>query len=519
MAYKVKNRAKGTVSGGYSATETSIDLLAGHGSRFNDTSVDGPFLFAWWNATDYADPSDDPDFEICLCLSRTGDTFVVIERGKEGTSASAKNLTGKTYKVLAGITAGMWNAQYTLSQTARGLEFGTHPDANVAASKTMFSADAIVMSDGEEVRDWRNIETDIAINGVGGLDTGAESSSAWYEQYAIYNGVTKAGCLHRAKQWALDLDGTAGEDATQGIRSNVDNSTVRVGQGFLPTQSGKIPFVDVKLIRVGTVTGNIWFTLESDGTGGVPSGTVLATSWKFDASLIPTTAGGTIVRFPFHEPYAVSASTRYHVVARGDWAVSNTNYIGWRMDGSASTSIPNGSKALWDSDTETWTLDTDDDMWLRIYVETHNVDFASTVPSGYSYALIGYVYNNSAGNFVPCIQIGTTWRRLYLADGQVIDEMTASRQFVDLRAFIPPLRAANVLFGLTGTGSAAAACAIGAIRSTNIVNGTNAGAQIGLRADASTEFVQASQEVLLHYAAASVDGTSGADLYALGFRW
>lgn len=95
-----KNFAKATVSTGYDAAATSIDLTAGHGARF--ASV--PFNAVWWNSTDYPDPSDDPNVEVVRVTAIASDTLT-ITRAQEGTSATTKNAAGKTYKLLAGLTA------------------------------------------------------------------------------------------------------------------------------------------------------------------------------------------------------------------------------------------------------------------------------------------------------------------------------------------------------------------------------------------------------------------------------
>lgn len=515
---RVKNFAKGTVSGTYGSGDTAVTLSTGHGSRFLDPATDGAFPITWWNATNFADPADDPNREVCLCTARAGDVLTVT-RGQEDTSASTKNGAG-TYKIIAGITADMWNSDETLSQTFRKLTLSTHPDSDVAASRLLFSADAIVMSDGEEVSNWSNVVIDITASGAGGIDTGTEQSSTWYEAYAIYNGTTKAGCLHRAKDWFLDLDITAGEDATQGIRSAVDNSTVRVAQGFTPVTAGKLVMIDVELIKVGAPTGNIWFTIEANN-GGVPSNTPLATSWKFDVSRIPTTAGGTTMRIPFLVPATVSAATLYHVVAHGDWTVSATNYVGWRMDGSAAA-YAGGSKALYNSGTTTWTTDTDDDLWLKVYIERNNVDFSTTVPAGYRHALIGYAYNNSGGNLVPCLQQGRHWRLMRAqADGLVVNEGSATITLIDLRTALPAAPMILAMLGITGSGAAVTAAALGDITSPDAAYlSTSGGSFVHLYASSTAEVINDPTEMLVRHNAIYLEFSgAGGDFYVCGFTW
>lgn len=512
----VTNFGKATVSATYDAAATLIVLTTGHGSRFPSTFS---YPVTWWNATDYPDPADDPNREIVTVTNRTGDTLTVT-RGAESTGASTKNTAGKTYKMVLTITKAMWEALSTqnLSQTFRGLRLSTHPSADLAVKQTMFSADVIVMNDGEAVHNWSNVVTDITLAGAGGLDTGSEQNATMYGQYALWNGTDQKGCLHRDRDWFLDLDITAGEDATQGIRSAVDNSTVRVSQGITPVTAGKLVFIDVELIKVGTPTGNIWFELQSN-SGGVPSNTVLASSWKFDVSRIPTTAGGTTMRIPFLVPYSVSASTLYHIVAQGDWTVSATNYVGWRMDGSAAA-YAGGSKALFDSDTSTWTADTDDDMWLRCYIERNNVDFATTVPAGYRYAHIGYVYNDSGGNFIPFTQEDRVWNHKRLTNGLVVNETSGGTQLVDMRTFLPACERTTARLGLTGTGGAVATGVIGDLDAPDVSNGvpfTGASASLGYYS--TGEFLGWPVSASIPYCGCMLDASSGADLYILGFTW
>jgi len=99
----VKNFAKCTVSQGYDDIATSIVLVAGDGAKLPDPSTEGAFNLVWWNSTDYPDPADDPNKEIVRCTARTTDTLT-ITRAQEGTTATVKNLSGKTYKMVLSFT-------------------------------------------------------------------------------------------------------------------------------------------------------------------------------------------------------------------------------------------------------------------------------------------------------------------------------------------------------------------------------------------------------------------------------
>lgn len=99
-----KNFAKATVSTGYNAAATSIDLSPGGGVRFPSP----PFNATWWNSSDYPDPADDPNREIVRVTNIASETLTII-RAQEGTAASTKNEAGKTYKLLAAFTQLTWD--------------------------------------------------------------------------------------------------------------------------------------------------------------------------------------------------------------------------------------------------------------------------------------------------------------------------------------------------------------------------------------------------------------------------
>ena len=98
-----KNFSKTTLSTGYDSSAVSVDLETGDGAKLPDTAASGSFNVVWWNATDYGDPSDDPNVEIVRCTNRSTDTLT-ITRAQEGTSASNHNTANKTYKMILSLT-------------------------------------------------------------------------------------------------------------------------------------------------------------------------------------------------------------------------------------------------------------------------------------------------------------------------------------------------------------------------------------------------------------------------------
>src|SRR4051794_33115101 len=128
------NFAKCVVSTGYNAAATSVELSAGDGSKLPQPATDGSFNLVWYNFTDFPDPSDDPNVEIVRCTARSTDTLTV-ERAQEGTTATPKNTTSKTYKMILAVTKKMLSditSQFFLTEEPTG----TVDDSNVAFAFT-----------------------------------------------------------------------------------------------------------------------------------------------------------------------------------------------------------------------------------------------------------------------------------------------------------------------------------------------------------------------------------------------
>ena len=119
-----KNFAKATVSTGYNNSADVIVLQSGQGALMPTS----PFQATWWNSTDYADPSDDPNKEIVRVTNVNGDTLTLANvagnrTAQEGTSATNKNTAGKVYKIIAGLTAASINnfpAMFVKNEIVRG---------------------------------------------------------------------------------------------------------------------------------------------------------------------------------------------------------------------------------------------------------------------------------------------------------------------------------------------------------------------------------------------------------------
>lgn len=525
MATPTTNFGLVTVSTGYDASAVTIALETGDGSRLPATTGGYRYPLTWWNATDYTHPADDPNREIVLVTARSSDTLTVT-RAQEGTSASTKNTADKEYRMSLGITKTMWETAYVKGSTFAGLSLQTSLDADRAKYRVeLTGVDYIVMDDGTVLDnssdDWTDVAAEITTSGAGGLDTGTEESSTWYEVYAIAKeDGTRNLLLHKAPWQTADAFNVSGEDATQGIRSAVDNSTVKVAQGFQQSESGPVTVIEVKLIKVGTPTGNIWFTIEGD-SGGVPDGNALVTSAKMDVSRIPTTALNMAI--PCYEGTSLSASTQYWLVAQGDWTVSAANYIGWRMDGSAG-SYASGSKALYDSDTAGWTTDTDDDMYFVVYGERDRSSV--TMPSGYTRKChIGYVRNNSSSDFAPFFQNNRTWQHRDISVTNHVDvasiALSGPNKFLlgGSTTAAPIRRQMRLHVGVAGTGAAAVTMALGDYTATDLNSSTGVGAQAVLRAELTAAVAHVFGSINILQGIIYAEGTSSGTLKIAAFEW
>lgn len=314
----------------------------------------------------------------------------------------------------------------------------------------LLSADEIVMHDGESVTGWGGdtgpLVADITASGAGGLDTGSEGASRWYEIYAIRKSTdgTKNLLLHRAKSFDADQSQTTddGTGSSPGLR--YDSTLERLAQSFAAGLSGPLPFIDVKVSKTGTPIGSCWWTLEADSSGS-PSGTALATSDKFDVSLMSSSTN--VLRVPFRTPYTLVATTTYWLVMRGDYTTSTSNYVVWLQKASGNPYASGTAKTYNGS---TWATSTNKDHYFKTYV-TQN-DTAVTMPSGYDQrALIGYVYNDASSNFRRFRQLNG---RVEFNRTQLGTYTNTTLALTDLSAWIPPRTCQWLVAPVTDTANA-----------------------------------------------------------------
>jgi hypothetical protein len=352
---------------------------------------------------------------------------------------------GDTNLTATDVTAALTTDATGLGQSFRGLHLRTHPDQDLAATWIKLEkADEIVMQNGTRVSDWGGQYANPGTSGAGGLDTGAEAASTWYEIYAIYNSTTAAKnlLLHRARNFTTDQFLSSGDDGQSSIR-NVANTRTAVAQTFTPAISGERHYMNVYLGKTGTPTGRIWAEIRTTSTS-TPTSTVLATSDKLDVSVI-STAANHFIRFVFRTPVTLTAGTMYALVITGDWTASDVNYAHWRADTSAPPYAGGAGYAL---NAGTWVATAADYLFVDV-VEQNNTSL--TLPTGYDgYCLIGFVYNDASSNFVQFEardrDVKMRGARLFLNAGTA-----AVQTLVGLTDQVPPVPVTITNIELLGT--------------------------------------------------------------------
>lgn len=335
------------------------------------------------------------------------------------------------------------------------------------------TAREIVLNDGTRTSDWVNKTADIELSGAGGLDTGVEQTSHWYEVYAIRNSANGATTLllHLAPQTTRDQSFLTTSDLARTLRgATAPNS--KLAQSFIPALAGPLTSVELEVSKTGSPTGLIWVTLEAD-SGGFPSGTPLATSRVMDVSRLPTDKAR--IRFLFDTNTSVSLSTTYHIVYQGDYTLSDTNYTS--LWGVTAGGYSNGVGTEFHVNTTDWHNSADvggpGDYWFKTFVQGTPAT-AVTMPSGYDQrCFISYVYNGADGKFKQYQQINRTMVMGTSPAWKCFTSNTGLIESVDLNAYVPPVPCAAQFYHYMQPGSARLRVPIGGIACTDLPSGVD----------------------------------------------
>jgi hypothetical protein len=361
-------------------------------------------------------------------------------------------------------------------QRAVGVSIGTHHHPTKKLHQLLLkSADSIIMQDGETVAGWSNLIADIQTTGAGGLDSSsALAASTWYEVYAIRNSSTgtKALLLHRMKNRSVAANWPATAISLAYLRRGITALTIpglryitKVSQSFVPTFSGPLSSIDLRVQRTGTPQGNCWITIQPDDLTGNASGTVLCTSDSLPVDLLSTSSGQ--VRFVFYNTTNLVAGERYHLVAEGDFSnaladversigfsgnngpigpgqqswMANVGYTSGNL-----TIMGYGDCRVWNVVTSRWSVAANmigigqgpSDLWFGINLDQNET--ALSLPSGYDqYALISYACTNASGNFKPYKQHHRTMTMGFELDWRAFTATSTGYQPIDISSGVPPI--------------------------------------------------------------------------------
>lgn len=130
------------------------------------------------------------------------------------------------------------------------------------------------------------------------------------------------------------------------------SDNVELAMEFTPTTDQTAQAIKAVLKRFGTIAPGryVWFEIQGDAAG-VPDGNAIGVSAKVPASSISPAAYQTVT-FEFPRGVALTANTTYHIVFKGDYDPSPSNYIAVATDVVASGGAGEIKDATWsDADT------------------------------------------------------------------------------------------------------------------------------------------------------------------------
>lgn len=144
---------------------------------------------------------------------------------------------------------------------------------------------------------------------------------------------------------------------------DIGGAEYRQAQSFQLSGALTVTAVEIKRVSptVGSPSGNWTLRIETD-SGGVPSGTLA----NANASIVVSPpAENTIIKGSFATPFALSASTTYHIVVQCD--NQTTNY-GWDSGYDATGSYASGNRCESTNGGSTWSGALGD-LYFKVYVQ------------------------------------------------------------------------------------------------------------------------------------------------------
>ena len=165
----------------------------------------------------------------------------------------------------------------------------------------------------------------------------------------------------------IDQSFTTGDDDANSLRA-ADSSQDYLGQQFTPTKSGLVTQINLKLLKEGSPTGNIWTEIWSDTGADLPSAIIGGQSANVDVSTLGATPGA-LITFTWSTGANIIASTKYWMVLRGDYTRSDINRARWRVDNNASGNGYTGGIAALANSSATWSALATQDLLFEQYYD------------------------------------------------------------------------------------------------------------------------------------------------------
>jgi len=203
-----------------------------------------------------------------------------------------------------------------------------------------------------------------AFESEAGVDTGTSTNESYDSANDLY-----APSLADGTEESNTTD--MAEAGLMLLNYNADYQTL--AGGFKITNARSVTKVIVSLNKVGSPTGTMTMTIETDSAGS-PSGTPVTngTANTVAESGLSTSFGE--ITFTFATPPSLSAATQYHIVITSNRANDTSNHVKWNH-GSNTTNYANGDGKRKDSG-GTWT--TQRDVYFKIiYNQIQNMTLQS----------------------------------------------------------------------------------------------------------------------------------------------
>jgi hypothetical protein len=399
-----------------------------------------------------------------------------------------------------------------------GVVLGTHPSADMFASKIYLQkGEWIVVSDDDGNAEAITITTplvaDMATVGANGRDAGSESASTWYEIYLIRKSSdgSVALLLSEFEEIYASVASTSVGASFTNLRETA--SLQKVAQGFQTTEDDlPFSFCTVRILRVGSPTGYVWMTIETDNSGS-PSGTAIAESPKIDVSTLDNNAEGDVIFWADTVTANLLTAVPYHLVLNSDAPTSASNYL--RIVSHGSSVYANGQVKTYNG--SVWTGSAID-LYFNVAAKRDAV--AVVMPTGYDQKCkLGYVRNNSSSDLTRFVAHDRT---VTPAEAAILaaSSLTTAQRILTIDSFVPPIpvRLRCVLATNTSSGGA---CRVAPVRGGHgpLSNVPRAAGGQAVIFDASAAENMSAADVVNTDFAKIYATTSGASAYVSSWEW